>query len=55
MSHNAEEPTPTTDNGNDGVVWSQRITVIAGFVLALALAAAHYVPALAGPIEWLPK
>ena len=55
MSHNTEEPTTDSNNGNDGFVWSQRLTVITGFVIALALAAAHYVPVLAGPIEWLPR
>ena len=34
---------------------SPRFTVIAGFVLAIALAAARFAPALAGPLEWLPK
>ena len=34
---------------------SPRLTVIAGIVLAIVLAAAHFVPALAGPLEWLPK
>jgi hypothetical protein len=34
---------------------SPRFTVIAGIVLALVLAAARFAPALAGPLEWLPK
>ena len=56
MSHKVEDPnTDSSSNGNDGFVWSQRLTVIAGFVIALALAAAHSVPALAGPLEWLPR
>ena len=55
MSHNAEEPKTDSSNGNDGFVWSQRVTVIAGFVIAIALAAARFAPALAGPLEWLPK
>ena len=45
----------TTDNsnsGNDGFVWSQRLTVISGVILAIALAAIHYAPILAGPLEW---
>jgi hypothetical protein len=53
MSHNAEEPT-SDNNGNDGFVWSQRLTVITGMVIALVVAAAHFAPALAAPLEWLP-
>lgn len=41
-----------SSNGNDGFVWSQRATVVAGFLLALALAAAKFAPLLAGPLEW---
>lgn len=41
-----------SSTGNDGFVWSQRATVVMGFVLALALAAAKFAPALAGWIEW---
>jgi len=41
-----------SSNGNDGFVWSQRATVIGGFLLALALAAAKFAPLLAGPLEW---
>ena len=55
MSHNAEDPNTDTSNGNDGFVWSQRLTVTAGFVIAVALAAAKFAPAVAGPLEWLPK
>jgi hypothetical protein len=47
----------TTDNsntGNDGFVWSQRFTVISGIVVAIAIAAVHFAPVLAGPLEWLP-
>jgi hypothetical protein len=40
------------NNGHDGFVWSQRATVVAGFLLALALAAAKFAPLLAGPLEW---
>ena len=32
-----------------------KFTVLLGFVVAIALAAARFAPALAGPIEWLPK
>ncbi len=53
MSHNAEDPT-TENNGSDGFVWSQRLTVITGMVIALVVAAAHFAPALAAPLEWLP-
>jgi hypothetical protein len=58
MSNNAEDPNTDTvnaGNGNDGFVWSQRLTVVAGFVIAIALAAVRFAPALAGPLEWLPK
>ena len=55
MSNKAEDPHTDSSNGNDGFVWSQRLTVIAGFVLAIALAAARFAPALTAPIEWLPK
>jgi hypothetical protein len=41
-----------SNNGNDGFVWSQRLTVITGVVVAIALAAIHYAPILAGPLEW---
>ena len=34
---------------------SPRFTVIAGIVIAFVLAAARFAPALAGPLEWLPK
>ena len=40
------------NNGNDGFVWSGRITMAIGFVFALALAAARFAPILAAPIEW---
>jgi hypothetical protein len=40
------------NNGNDGFVWSGRITMAVGFVFALALAAARFAPILAAPIEW---
>jgi hypothetical protein len=52
-----KEQDPNTDNnnnGNDGFVWSQRLTVIGGIVVAIALAAVHFAPVLAGPLEWLP-
>jgi hypothetical protein len=55
MSNQAEDPNTDSSNGNDGFVWSQRLTVIAGFALAIALAAVRFAPALAGPLEWLPK
>ena len=36
MSNHAEDPNTDSSNGNgnDGFVWSQRLTVIAGFVIA---------------------
>ena len=54
MNQNAEDPQTSSNNGNDGVVWSQRLTLITGFILAVVVAAAHFAPALAAPIEWLP-
>ena len=57
MSNNAEDPKNGTNNGNDGndgFVWSQRLTFMTGVILAAVLAAAHFAPALAAPIEWLP-
>ena len=54
MNNNAEDPQNGNNNGNDGFVWSQRLTVATGMVLALVLAAAHFVPALTAPLEWLP-
>ena len=44
--------TDENNSGNDGFVWSQRATMALGFVLALALAAAKFAPALAGALEW---
>jgi len=55
MNHNAEDPkTSSSNNGTDGFVWSQRLTIITGLVLAAVVAVAHYAPALAAPIQWLP-
>ena len=54
MSHNAEDPNTDSSNGNDGFVWSQRLTIVTGMMLALVLAAAHFAPALTAPLEWLP-
>ena len=54
MNHNAEDPKTSNSNGNDGFVWSQRLTVVTGLILAAVVAAVHYAPVLAGPIEWLP-
>ncbi len=54
MNQNAEDPKTSSSNGNDGFIWSQRLTIIAGFILAAVVAVAHYAPALAAPIEWLP-
>ncbi len=49
MSNNDDR---NSNTGNDGFVWSQRISVALGFVFALALAAAKFAPLLAGPLEW---
>jgi hypothetical protein len=54
MNHNAEDPQNSNNNGNDGFIWSQRLTIITGFILAAVVAAAHFAPALAAPLEWLP-
>ena len=54
MTNNAEDPKNDSNNGNDGFVWSQRLTLITGTVIAIALAAVHFVPILAGPIGWNP-
>ena len=53
MNQNAEDP-KNDNSGNNGFIWSQRLTLIAGFILAAVVAVAHYAPALAAPIEWLP-
>jgi hypothetical protein len=54
MDHNSEDTQNNSNNGNDGFVWSQRLTVVTGMVIALVVAAAHFAPALAAPLEWLP-
>jgi len=54
MNQNAEDPQNSSNNGYDGFVWSQRLTIITGFILAAVVAAAHFAPALAAPLEWLP-
>jgi hypothetical protein len=41
-----------SNNGHDGFVWSGRLSVIMGFLLAAALAAAKVAPLLANTIEW---
>ena len=46
---------PENTNDNTGFIWSGRLSVAAGFVLALALAAAKFAPLLAGPLEWQGK
>ena len=53
MNQNAEEP-QTENNGNNGFIWSQRLSIIAGVIFAAVLAAAHFAPTLAAPLEWLP-
>jgi len=50
--YNNSDNNSDNNNGHDGFVWSQRATVIGGFLLALALAAAKFAPLLAGPLEW---
>jgi hypothetical protein len=41
-----------SNTGNDGFVWSQRLTIAAGFIFALAVAVARFAPILAAPLEW---
>jgi hypothetical protein len=49
--HNSDEHNEQT-NDSTGFVWSGRLSVAVGFLLALALAAAKFAPLLAGPLEW---
>jgi hypothetical protein len=51
MTNNTQD-TNSSNNGNDGFVWSQRLTVLTGVGLAIALAAVRFVPILAGGIGW---
>jgi hypothetical protein len=53
MNTTDERDENTTDNS--GFIWSGRLSIAAGFVLALALAAAKFAPLLAGPLEWQGK
>jgi hypothetical protein len=53
MSNNNETPKTDTNNGNDGFVWSRNLTVVAGFAIAIAVAAARIAPALAATLEWV--
>jgi len=53
MNQTAEDP-KTDNDGNNGFIWSQRLTLITGVILAAVVAAAHLAPALAAPLEWLP-
>ncbi len=52
MAANTDSKNNDTNNSHDGFVWSRRLTALGGFVLALALAIAHFAPALAAPIEF---
>jgi hypothetical protein len=51
MFNNSDDQNKS-NNGNDGFVWSQRVSVLFGVVIALALAVARFAPILAGPLEW---
>ncbi len=53
MSNNVQDP-KNDNNGNNGFVWSQRLTVVSGIVIAVALAAARFAPVLASAIRWQP-
>jgi hypothetical protein len=50
MNTNDERTENTNDN--TGFIWSSRISVAVGFILAVALAAAKFAPMLAAPLEW---
>ena len=52
---NTTDENTNQTNDNTGFVWSGRLSVVAGFILALALAAAKFAPLLAGPLEWQGK
>ena len=54
MNQNAEDTKTSSNNGSDGFVWSQRLTILTGVILAAVVAAAQFAPALAAPIQWLP-
>ena len=47
-----DERNEQTSNDNTGFVWSARVSVAMGFILAVALAAAKFAPMLAAPLEW---
>ena len=51
MTNNTQDP-KNSNNGNDGFVWSQRLTVLTGVGLAVALAAVRFIPILAAPLPW---
>jgi hypothetical protein len=50
-----DETTDAPSTDNTGFIWSGRLTVAAGFMLAMVLAAAKFAPLLAGPLEWQGK
>jgi hypothetical protein len=50
--YNNSDNNNDSNSSHDGFVWSQRASVVVGFLLALALAAAKFAPLLAGPLEW---
>jgi hypothetical protein len=52
MSASTPNPSDDRNTGNDGFVWSSRTTLVAGVVLAVALAAARIAPILAAPFGW---
>ncbi len=52
MATNTDSKSTDSNSSHDGFVWSHRLTVLGGFVLALALAIARFAPALAVPLEW---
>jgi hypothetical protein len=52
MNTTDERNNETTTNESTGFVWSARVSVAMGFILAVALAAAKFAPMLAAPLEW---
>ena len=52
MFKNADNTNTDNNSGHDGFVWSQRATVVTGFLFALAVAIAKFAPVLAAPLEW---
>ena len=52
MAKNADNTSSDSNSGHDGFVWSQRVTLVTGFLFAVAVAVAKFAPVLAAPLEW---